>query len=282
MKHAWKAGVAALATLGPALSAGAAEPTARLLEWGEIRVERSNAPVEKREDSVTFIRPMVSPPVFLRRTDAIVARLCQQFGVEVLVQAAPGQPLPPELEVIFSHPRMTRPDGVSGDRSVSSTAVTPVPPRSAGDAAPDAVTGAVTGRTAYSFTFDYTWEMEPGAWTFEFRANGAALVAKTFTVTKPEGAPVQSVCEAGRGVLTFQRGAPRAPAPPRAHGHPIGMSAPASPPGGVRRRTGDDPDTSVRRCLKRRARTFAFDSPCIQLFSQAARAEATPPCLHAP
>lgn len=189
VKHAWTAGLVALAAMGPALPAGAAEVTARLLDWGEIRVERADGPLEKREGSVTFVRPMAGRPQFLRRTDVIEAKLCQQFGVEVAVQAAPGEALPTELEVVFRHPRMTRPDGVTGSESVSSTAITPAPSQALG--------GAATGRTAYSFTFDYAWEMEPGAWTFDFKDNGAVIASKTFTVTKPAGAPVQSVCEAG-------------------------------------------------------------------------------------
>ena len=189
VKHAWTAGLVAVATMGPALPAGTAEVTARLLDWGEIRVERADGLIEKREGSVTFVRPMAGRPKFLRRTDVIEAKLCEQFGVEIAVQAAPGEALPTELVVVFRHPRMTRPDGVSGSESLSSTAVTPVPPQAPG--------GVAIGRTAYSFTFDYTWEMEPGAWTFDFKDNGTLVASKTFTVTKPEGAPVQSVCEAG-------------------------------------------------------------------------------------
>ena len=176
---------AALAALAACLpSAARAAATARVVEWGELHAEPVGPLGPEFQEQALSPGTATRDPQFTRRTDTVEARLCQQFGVAVQVQAGPGDALPRAFQVRIRHPRLTRPDGASGTEDSVLTFIEPRPQ-------PD---GAQWGWTAFSFTFDNEWEMRPGAWTFEFRDGDAVVASKTFTVTLPPDGVARSAC----------------------------------------------------------------------------------------
>lgn len=157
--------------------------TARIVEWGELQAEVIGLIGPEHEEQALTPGVATRTPEFTRRTDRVQARLCGQFGVAIALQADPPDSMPRSVQVRVRHPRLTRPDGVSGTED---TFLTFIAPR----VLPDAPPGTLEGWTATSFMFNYAWEMQPGAWTFEFRDGGAVVASKTFIVTVPAaGAP---------------------------------------------------------------------------------------------
>ncbi len=161
--------------------------SAVIVDWGEVRAEVAGLLDPDRNDH--SLTPMLSirQPEFIRRTDGIEAHLCRQFGVRYLLKANAGTPLPHTLRVHVRYPRLTRPDGVSSEEDSFLTSVTPRTP-------PSAPPGVEIGSTAAFFMFNYAWEMQPGAWTFEFRDGDALVASKTFATTVPPGAAGRAEC----------------------------------------------------------------------------------------
>lgn len=175
---------AVLAVLAAALLPGSAHAavTARIVEWGELHAEIIGLIGPEHEERALSPGLATRLPEFIRRTDRIEARLCGQFGVAIALRADPPNLLPRSVQVRVRHPRLTRPDGASGTEDTLLTFIGPRIP-------PDAPPGTVEGWTAMSFTFNYAWEMQPGAWTFEFRDGDTVVASKTFTVTVPSLGP---------------------------------------------------------------------------------------------
>jgi len=177
----WTVALAMLPALLPGSAHAAA--TARIVEWGELYAEVIGLIGPEHEEQALTPGVATRAPEFTRRTDRVEARLCGQFGVAIALQADPLDSMPRSVQVRVRHPRLTRPDGVSGTED---TFLTFIAPRVLPDTAP----GTVEGWTAASFMFNYAWEVQPGAWTFEFRDGDAVVASKTFTVTvPPRGAP---------------------------------------------------------------------------------------------
>lgn len=161
--------------------------SAFIVDWGEVRADVAGLLAPDRDDHSLTPTLSIREPEFTRRTSETEARLCRQFGVQHLLKADAGTPLPRLLRVHVRHPRLTRPDGASSEEDSFLTAVTPRPP-------PNTPPGVEIGSTAAFFMFNYAWEMQPGAWTFEFRDGDALVASKTFTVTAPPDAPRQPEC----------------------------------------------------------------------------------------
>ena len=161
--------------------------SAFIVDWGEIRADVAGLLDPDRDDHSLTPTLSIREPEFTRRTDGIEARLCRQFGVWHLLKADTGTPLPRSLRVHVRYPRLTRPDGASSEEDSFLTSVTPRTPS-------NTPPGVEIGSTAAFFMFNYAWEMQPGAWNFEFRDGDALVASKTFTVTAPPDAPGWPEC----------------------------------------------------------------------------------------
>lgn len=184
------AGILGLAALALAVLPGAAQAalTARVAEWGELYAEVTGFLIGPEHEQHALTPALATrAPEFTRRTDRIEARLCGQFGVAIALQADPPDSMPRSVQVRVRHPRLTRPDGASSTEDSFQTFIAP-------RTLPDAPAGAERGWTSSSFMFNYAWEMQPGAWTFEFRDGDAVLSSKTFTVTVPPGGAGRPEC----------------------------------------------------------------------------------------
>jgi len=178
------AGALAFATLPRSAQAAL---RAVIVDWGEVRAEVEGLLDPDRDDHSLTPALSIREPEFIRRTDGIEAHLCRQFGVWYLLKADADTPLPHTLRVHVRYPRLTRPDGVNSEEDSFLTSVTPRTP-------PNAPPGIEIGSTAAFFMFNYPWEMQPGAWTFEFRDGDALVASKTFTVTVLPGAAGRAEC----------------------------------------------------------------------------------------
>ncbi len=155
------------------------------MDRGEVRADVAGLPDPDHGGHSPTPTLSIREPKFTRRTDGIEARLYRELGVWYL-KAGAGTPLPHTLRVHVRYPRLTRPDGASSREDSFLTSITPRTP-------PNTSPGVETGSTA-AFMFNYAWEMQPGAWIFEFRDGDAPVASKTFTVTVPPGAAGQAEC----------------------------------------------------------------------------------------
>ena len=156
-----------------------ARVTARMVAWGEMEAaDIGPMSPDAHEHALTRGRT-IADPVITRQTDHIVARLCQQFGATAAFTAGPGEALPDRVQVHSRHPVLTRPeDGATSTDDSFETSV-------------------AGGQATVGFTFDHTWELQPGTWTMEFRVAGEVVAAQSFIVTLPPAGSVQTVCVTG-------------------------------------------------------------------------------------
>ena len=153
-----------------ALCAAAAAHAAlhgEVVEFGETTVDREH-PMTEPDRSVSLVPGAIVEGIhFVGHSSDLEAQLCLNFGVIVHLMPDPGGTLPRELTVVNTHPRLTRPDGVSNTQ--------------------DTYTNPVNGNTTYAgWKFEYPWEMQPGDWTISFLADGEVVASKTFKVTVPQ------------------------------------------------------------------------------------------------
>ena len=146
------------------------------VQWGEVAAEIVGPMSPEARLKALSPGQTVRDAHFTNRADQIEAKLCGRFGVAAWLTAGPGEALPREVQVRVLHPLTTRPDGAS---STEDSFYTPV----------------IQGEIGAFFSFESGWEMQPGAWTFEFRDGDSVLVAKSITITAPAD-PVapRSVC----------------------------------------------------------------------------------------
>jgi hypothetical protein len=77
--------------------------------------------------------------------------------------------------VVVTHPKITRPDQVSSTQ--------------------DSFSAPLDLDTVYAgWSFDQSWEMQPGDWVIAFTYQGETLVSASFTITVPD--PSASICAA--------------------------------------------------------------------------------------
>ena len=144
-----------------------------VVEYGETTAERERPTPQTRDDQSLMPRTVVEDVRYVSHTSSLDAQLCLRFGVSVRLTPDAGKPLPRQLIVVITHPRITRPDQVS---SIQDSFPTPV-----------------IGDTVYAgFTFDHSWEMQPGNWMVAFTLEGEVVASKAFTISVPT--PVGSVC----------------------------------------------------------------------------------------
>ena len=166
--------VAVMAVLGTGLAR--AQPAAIVLQYGETTGDRSARPIA--EDPGTGLTPArtIYNLEFVNHSDQIEAALCRGFGVTIIVVLQPGQSFPDRLVARTHSPMLRRPDGATSEESSFS------------------VSGS-DGMFYAGFTFDYTWEMQPGPWEIAFYDGETRLAGKTFTVRRPDPGHPLSICD---------------------------------------------------------------------------------------
>ena len=172
-----------LALLAAALPAGPAmaqdTPGVRIVEYGEFTALRDLTPLAKPEGATGVSSFGYAEGIrFVRHTARIEAALCRRFGIYFMA-APPGQDAPLNITVRLTHPRLTRPDGVTGTVETwpGVAALWPSP-------------------TMFGFT--EPWEVAPGTWTFALLDHGKVVAEQAFEVVSPTGSTADPVagCEA--------------------------------------------------------------------------------------
>jgi hypothetical protein len=146
-----------------------------VIEFGETTAERANPAPPTQDDHTLIPTSRLAGIRFVAHTGALPARLCLRFGVRVRLTPDGDEPLPRQVTVVVTHPRITRPDQVSSTE--------------------DSFPAPLLGDTVYAgWTFDQPWEAQPGPWTFAFRFEGQVVASQAFTITAP--GPDRSLCGA--------------------------------------------------------------------------------------
>ena len=143
-------------------------PKVAVVEFGEYTVRRE-VPLNGLRIGSSGVTERVSSEGarLLRHTDRIEAAPCRRFGVWFQLQPPGDGGLLPITQRL-THPRMIRPDGISGTV--------------------EADDGLLDGDPVLSgFSFTYDWEMVPGTWTFALLSGGKVLAEKSFEVVAPPG-----------------------------------------------------------------------------------------------
>lgn len=172
--------VALLAGAMPAVPARAQDaPNVRIVEYGEFTALQDRAPLTKPEGATGVSSFAYADGIrFVRHTTRIEAALCRRFGIYFMA-APPGQGAPLNVTVRLTHPRLTRPDGVSGTVETWPGV-------------------AVLWPSPTMFSFTEPWEAAPGTWTFALLENGKVVAEQAFEVVPPAGSGATPVlgCEA--------------------------------------------------------------------------------------
>ncbi len=144
-------------------------------DYGETTAERERPARQTPDDHSLVPRTTIERIRYLDRSSSLPAHSCLRFGVTVRLSSDDGGQLPSKLIVVITHPRITRPDQAS---SIQDSFPTPV-----------------LRDTAYAgWTFDHTWEQQPGQWVVTFMDGSEVIASKTFTITVPS--PGGSRCPA--------------------------------------------------------------------------------------
>lgn len=153
-----------------------AEVTGEIVEWGITSGHRGPPPEAPGPDE-TGLAPAreMRGVTYPERTDTIEARLCRGFGIQVRLTRSDGGQLPTRVEARVAHPTFTRPDGATSTE----------------DRFPSDV---IRGVSHIGFTFDYEWEMVPGAWSIAVFVRGAEVARRDFTVVSPSPGAPRSEC----------------------------------------------------------------------------------------
>ncbi len=172
--------LALLAAAMPVAAAVAQDaPDVRIVEYGEFTAQRDLTPSTKPDGTTGVSGFGYAEGIrFVRHANRIEAMLCRRFGIYFMA-APPARGAPIIVTVRLTHPRLTRPDGVSGTVETwpGLAALWPSP-------------------TMFGFT--EPWEVAPGTWTFALLKDGKVLAEQAFEVVPPTGsaaAPVEG-CEA--------------------------------------------------------------------------------------
>ena len=137
-----------------------------ITDFGETTAEHQRPARQTPDDHTLVPRTLIEDIRYVAHTSSLPAQLCLRFGVSVRLHTDAGEQMPPQLIVVLTHPRITRPDQVFSTRDVFPT--------------------PVIGDTAYAgMTFDHAWEQQPGDWALTFMNGQEVVASKTFTITAP-------------------------------------------------------------------------------------------------
>ena len=147
-----------------------AQPSLRITDYGEFTVSRELGIRDPStvEGDTEPVRTVDGVRV-VQRTSHIEAQLCRRFGIRFILEGM-GADGTLNVTVQTRHPPITRPGGQvsTGSRYPSSVSA---------------------GRPGWvGFTFDYPYELVPGAWTFAIQSGPEVLAEQQFEVTAPPDA----------------------------------------------------------------------------------------------
>ena len=172
--------VLALLAAIPAAPAMAQDaPDVRIVEYGEFTAQRDLTPSTKPEGATGVSGFGYAEGIrFVRHATRIEAALCRRFGIYFMA-VPPARGTPINVTVRLTHPRLTRPDGVTGTVETW--------PGAAG-----------LWPTPTMFGFTEPWEVALGTWTFALLEDGRVVAEQAFEVVPPtgSGAPPVEGCEA--------------------------------------------------------------------------------------
>ena len=139
-------------------------------DYGETTAEQEHPAQRTQDDHSLVPRTTIEGIRYVDHTSSLPAELCLRFGVTVRLSADDGEQLPRQLIVVVTHPRITRPD-----QAFSTQDSFPTP---------------VLRDVAYAgWTFDHSWEQQPGEWVVTFMNESEIVASKTFMITVPPLAP---------------------------------------------------------------------------------------------
>jgi hypothetical protein len=155
-----------LVILMPSLGQAHANPVidgVTILEHGTYKAQLVDR-VPRRDDPSGFANTLTGHQL-IERTDQICARLGVRFGVTIRLEGKPSG-APVMLEIVNTYP----PQGIINDKGQKFDK-TRFPWR------------ATIGQpTSIVFTFDETWEMAHGTWSYDIEFNGQKIGERAFTV----------------------------------------------------------------------------------------------------
>jgi hypothetical protein len=159
------AAFAALIMIVAFAPARAAEPTAKISNYGVYEIRQSGT-TEKADRTVAGELRPVDAHRLIEKTDEVVGQLGNTFGIEVDLNGLPEGPVTLVIRTI--HPPLTNSE-TGKTMTVSEFDWT------------------VTQRdnVYFGFTFDYKWEIGEGLWKKQIVYNGKVLAEQTFKVVVP-------------------------------------------------------------------------------------------------
>jgi Domain of unknown function (DUF3859) len=153
----------ALAWCAAAAQANPVIDSVTILEHGTFKAQLVDR-VARPSDPSGFANTLTGHQL-IERTEQICARLGVRFGVTIRLEGKPAD-APVMLEIVNNYP----PQGIVNDKG-QTFHKTRFPWR------------ATIGQpTTIVFTFDETWEMAHGPWTYDIEFNGTKIGGRTFTV----------------------------------------------------------------------------------------------------
>ena len=160
--------VLALALGSVALTAYAG-PSGEVIEYGYYQ-PTGDLERERNYNTATGYVLTGSAVKLVEQTDNIPMALGRLFGFKFRMRGFPRDEVVVNLELVVSHPQMTRPNGthISGYRFPVTL---------------DLRGGKVESQTGYKFDNEY--EMVAGDWKFEYFLGNTLLLEKTFHVVEP-------------------------------------------------------------------------------------------------
>jgi hypothetical protein len=165
--------IAWIALLVATTRSSAAEPTAKIIQYGRYSTAPLGAvPTEQEVSGGVFIQGTV--PMHFRTTRRIPCAIGEDFGFTVALSGLePGREY--KISQVSLHPPIKQPDGRVLKKSSSEQTVT----------APAEEAGFHAG---WCFAEGYEYELIPGRWTISVSIDGQAPVEMTFDVVPPDAA----------------------------------------------------------------------------------------------
>jgi hypothetical protein len=157
--------------IGAPLAVAQTPPQVRIVDFGEYVVDHETGTIDPKFVVKTLnpVRTSVAP-TFISHTDRIEIRPCRRFGISFEAHSA-NKDEPERLTIRVTHPIMVRPDGASVEVELWQSTTD--------------LEGSFAG-----FSFNYSWEMVPGTWTFALLFADQVLAEQQFELIESSGTPV--------------------------------------------------------------------------------------------